>query len=383
MLFITIDELKKRFPGCEVYYPTNRMQSDNFAVQQIYYDFNSLMYMDGGKDRITALCKGAVKLLTRKKGNVFEICKLSRIFPTFDAVIDISGFNLSSKWPQKTNKKYLTYIKMARKYQIPSFIMPQSFGPFEYGERQKEMDRKIQDIMSYPKVVFAREHEGEAFMKEKYHLRNVRYSCDLVLQNTGIDIKNIYKKIPEFHIPEIAAGSVAVIPNMRSFEHGNREAILKCYSAVIRKLLEMEKNVYIFRHAGEDLEACRWIKAEFPREERVVLLEDDFNCLEYDRFIEHFDYVIASRFHAIVHALRKGVPAIALGWAVKYEELLRLFGMEDYVFNLTRSIESDALLKAVEVYAENRESLSERIKDVLGEIQQENCFDVISEYFQA
>lgn len=383
MLFITIDELKKRFPGCEVFYPTNQKQSENFAVNQIYYDFNSLMYMDGGKDRIKALGKGMVKLMTGKKGNISDICKLSKVFPSFDAVIDISGFNLSSKWPQKTNKKYLTYIKLARKYQIPSFIMPQSFGPFAYEARQKEMDQRIRDIMSYPKVIFAREHEGERLMTEGYHLKNVRYSCDLVLQNTGIDIKNIYKKAPALHVPEIAPGSVAVIPNMRSFDHGSREEILSCYRSVIGKLLEMKKNVYIFRHAGEDLEACRWIKAEFKQEDNVVLLEDDFNCLEYDQFIACFDYVIGSRFHAIVHALRKGVPAIALGWAVKYEELLKLFGLENYVFNITESIESDSLMKAVDYYECNRDSLADQIRTALQTIQKDNCFDVLSQYFGA
>lgn len=383
MLFITIDELKKRFPGCEIFYPTNQKQDENFAVNQIYYDFNSLMYMDGGKDRLKAIGKGIVKLAAGKKGNIFDICKLGKVFPSFDAVIDISGFNLSSKWPAKTNKKYLTYIKMARKYHIPSFIMPQSFGPFDYGERQKEMDARICDIMSWPEVVYAREHEGERLMEEKYQLRNIRYSCDLVLQNRGIDIKNVYKNAPKLNIPEIEAGSVAVIPNMRSFDHGNREAILDCYRAMIEKLLRMGKKIYIFRHAGEDLEACRWIKEIFPQQKDVILLEDDFNCLEYDQFIEKFDYVIGSRFHAIVHALRKGVPAIALGWAVKYEELLKLFGLEKYVFNLTKSVRPEEILAAIDVYENDRKNLEAHIRTALEEIQRDNCFDILTQYFEA
>ena len=44
-----------------------------------------------------------------------------------------------------------------------------------------------------------------------------------------------------------------------------------------------------------------------------------------------FDLLLASRFHALVFGFSQGVPAAALGWSHKYEELFSLFGWKDEV----------------------------------------------------
>jgi colanic acid/amylovoran biosynthesis protein len=114
---------------------------------------------------------------------------------------------------------------------------------------------------------------------------------------------------------------------------------------------------------------------------RVHLLQNNFSCLEYDAFVKEFEFIICSRFHGIVHAYRNYVPVIALGWAVKYQELTRAVGQESYMFDITaEDCDREALLQAIRNMIKNREEERHTIQTNMEKIQQENCFECISEW---
>lgn len=377
MLFIAIYELRKRYPDCMIYYPTKAGSDKNFRVIPVYYDFNSLYYMHGGKEKLWAVIKSFAKLVLGKKGNIKEIKELKRIYPKLDAIIDISGFNLSSEWRKEINFKFLEFIRQAKKYDVPVYLMPQSFGPFDYVDNQSGMDRDIFELLSYCRVVYVRENDGYKLLMDKYKLDNVVLSPDLVLQNKGINLESVFYNPPVIKIPEIEDNSVAVIPNLRSIEHGGKDKLLELYKEIIPVVRENGKKVYLFRHAAEDLEACKWIKALFPSDDGVIILEEDFDCLEYSELVKKFDFIIASRFHAIVHALKQKVPCIALGWAVKYSELLGLFDMGQYVFNVKNKNNIEQIKLSVIEMCKNCKMYAELIESKLKDIQRGSCFDIL------
>ena len=43
------------------------------------------------------------------------------------------------------------------------------------------------------------------------------------------------------------------------------------------------------------------------------------------------EFVVASRYHALVSAMTQAVPVIGMGWSHKYEELFLDFGISDYL----------------------------------------------------
>ncbi|MDZ7835034.1 MAG: polysaccharide pyruvyl transferase family protein [Alkalibacterium sp.] len=73
----------------------------------------------------------------------------------------------------------------------------------------------------------------------------------------------------------------------------------------------------------------------------VILLDRDISSLEFDILVEKLDFIIGSRFHSIVHSYKNHVPCIAIGWATKYHELLKLFGQYDYMFDVRESLDKD------------------------------------------
>lgn len=102
------------------------------------------------------------------------------------------------------------------------------------------------------------------------------------------------------------------------------------------------------------------------------------DCLEFNQFIQSFDYIIGSRYHAIVHAYKNSVPCIVLGWADKYRELLKQFGQEKYMFDVRADIDQEAVLQSV-ICMENQWMTEKRvIERCLQKYQKYNCFDILS-----
>lgn len=255
--------------------------------------------------------------------------------------------------------------------------MPQSFGPFEYKEEKYKMLSMIEQDLSQADLIFAREKEGFDLLKNQFSVKRLRLSPDLVLQCDEIDWNNIYYVVPKLKYPILqTTGNVAIIPNMETFRLGDETCILEVYQRIIQELIFTGKQVYIFRHS-RDLQACEKIYVLFSEEKSVHLIKEDLECSEYSQFIQQFDYIIASRYHAIVHAYKERVPAIILGWAIKYQELAGLFGQQEYVFDITQdNVDCSRIIRYVKQMNAVYHEESCKIGAVLAELQHENCVDV-------
>ncbi len=386
MLFITVSEIRKINDDCEIYFASTKEYDDhNYLFKELCYSERSREIALSERTYLTIIesaIKDTIKfVIGRRNEFLWEFMDLKRLLPNIDLIIDISGFSIGDQWSIRIQEKYLDGIRLARKYNIPMILMPQSFGPFEYDQDSKFLLKEIADLFKYPDVIFARETTGYNDLIQKFQLTNVQLSTDLVLQNSGIDTKYIFLKPPVIQTPHVENGSVAIIPNMQCFSHGEKQKILNCYTTIINILLSNNKEVYIFRHSGEDLTACEWIYETFQNNQHVWLLQNDFSCLEYDDIVKKFDFIICSRYHGIVHAYRNDVPAIILGWAEKYFELAELMGQSKYVYNITsEKIATNDIEIAVCTMLDNWPLESETIKNKVTEVQKASCFSVLKNY---
>lgn len=387
MLFVTMDEIRKRIPDCEIYFgcSVGDPKLSDVHFKQICYS-REARYIALGRQVVLnfciALAKAAAYFLYGKRSNLLNFFDAKRYISSMDLIVDVSGFALGDKWSRRINESFLNTTRLAKRYDIPIFIMPQSFGPFQYPSGLEDIKEEIAQLLQYPQLIFAREKEGYELLTKDFGLTNVVYSSDLVLQNTGVNAENIYLKPPALSLPEIATEhNVGIVPNRQCFVHGDKETILKRYRAIVEQLLEQHKEVYLFRHSFEDLTYCKQISEMFENEPHVHLLENDFSCFEYDAFVRNFEFIICSRFHGIVHAYKNHVPAIALGWAVKYRELTASVGQTAYIFDITDdNCEEEAMLQAVRQMIRDFEQESEVIQNHIQSIQSENCFECISEW---
>lgn len=373
MTLIAICELKKRFPDHRMMLltwdasPAAKQKHTMYDLELL--EVPPLKFSGAAKN---PLLRAAYSLRYRQAfANADSIYRNTGLF------VDVSGYALGSSWSDKVNNDYLDAIEHALAYQIPVYLMPQSFGPFAYqNESGMAIDQRIRRL--FPKVnhIFAREQEGYDALVSRYGLTNVTLTKDMVLASKIEDYSAALRHKTPVVLPVISENSVCVIPSFK-IENTTTHTIRDVYEPVIADCLGMGLTVYISYHSSLDLDLCRDLKSSFADDERVILLEHDHNCMEFNILVKKFRFLISSRFHAIVHALKNGVPCVALGWAGKYMDLMKLFSQERFVFDLRQPLESSAVEQAVREMSVVWRAESEVIRTALPELQKENVFDFI------
>ena len=374
MTLIAVHELRRRFPDHRIYlYSPVDLANKNLDKSQFAFDFTGWYPMKFARCQSNLLQRAVCLLRSRR-----ELLEAEAIYRNTDFIVDISGYALGSNWNDKVCNDFLDILEFANGFRIPVYLMPQSFGPFDFGTDRQVLDNRIRKLLPTVKAIFAREQEGYDALVNTYGLTNVRLSTDLVLGNKGIDLDNVFKTRPAMKLPEIAENSVALIPNSMNASVSSQEAVVGMYTEVIEKLLTLNRTVYLLSHSSMDAALCRTLKAQFADHDAVILLEQDFSCLEFNELVQKFRYLVASRFHSIVHAYKNGIPCIALGWATKYHDLLKLFGQEQYVFDVRTDAGTAQMLTAMErmdgCYAEE----AAKIRQGLAAVQKDNVFDVLT-----
>lgn len=376
MTFIVVDEMHRRFPDHEVVL----ILPENVSVDENEID-NYKFKIENMHSIVPVLKKYSLfyKLYYLIKGYDKKAYNDSvSFYQDVDLILDISGYGLGSDWNDYEVESYLQRIMYAKAFNTQIYLLPQSFGPFNYsGIKGQRIRGRIKKWLRYPTKIFVRENHGYAILTKEFHLKNVIKSYDLVLSNKGIDLENIYYEMPKLYIPDILDNSVAIIPNTQNEKYGNADEIHNLYIQIISLLRSQGKNVYILRHSNQDLESCKHIKSSFEKDERVFLLTKDYSCVEFNSFISKFDFVIASRFHAVVHAYKNCVPSVTLGWAIKYVELHRFFQQDKFVFNIRESLNAESIMDSIRYMGQNYTLETEIIKNHLKEVQKNNIFDLL------
>ena len=368
MTFICVEEMKKRYPKDRIVLMTlakGDSQQYRFDVCPIAYSALQQVVRPVGS------LKAFFKRIRKE-----EVQKITGLFEQARLMIDISGYALGSNWADATVDYYLSCIECARKYDVPVYVMPQSFGPFDYPQNASVRNR-ISQTMAYPRVIYAREAEGYRMMKEQFGLHNLKQSCDMVIRGTAVEPDHIYRDYVGTKLPQIVEHAVGIIPNIRNFDHGDKSAIMNFYRIIIQQLLSEGKQVYILYHSGEDAPICQEIKEAFQKNNHVTLLPQDFDCFAYEEIVGKFDYLIASRYHSIIHALRNRVPCIAMGWATKYIDLLALFEQKNCMIDVRKSVGEQEIIDMLQQmeaeYGDRGKVIQERLK----ELRRSNLFDEI------
>lgn len=376
LLFTAMNEIYNNFSDAVIYYlPLDGAASypeNTYKFNLVFDDLRPDDYKKTSLDFLRALFRRAKQKSKIKARN--DVCFLSKIMPKIDCVLDVSGYTLSSSHEKAGVNRYLRRINLADKTGAKVFLLPQSFGPFNYKENSNEIKR-ISDALSKAELIFAREEEGKSLLYKMGLAEKTVVSSDAVLQGSEIDIKNIYSDKPEFSVVELqTSNNVGIIPNKMLLTKVKEQDLLLLYKQIIDELISLNKNVYVLRHSN-DLSLCKSICEMYKGNEKVHLIENEFNSFEYSKFIKQFDFIIASRYHSIVHAYKQYVPAVLLGWAVKYNDLADKLNQHGYAFDVLSAVNSkEDVIKAVNGMAINFSAESEKIKTSLNDIKKENCF---------
>ncbi|MBN1405368.1 MAG: polysaccharide pyruvyl transferase family protein, partial [Candidatus Omnitrophica bacterium] len=134
--------------------------------------------------------------------------------------------------------------------------------------------------------------------------------------------------------------SAGIIPNVKILKNVKlKDAVCSFYGNAVKRIISSGMTAYIMRFAYEDLWLCEEVYSMFSGNDKVRILRNDFDAIELESIIKQFDFIVASRYHSIIHSYKNSVPVLAIGWAAKYKELLEHFGQSEYLID-TRGLVS-------------------------------------------
>ncbi|MGB3377848.1 MAG: polysaccharide pyruvyl transferase family protein, partial [Allopontixanthobacter sediminis] len=245
-----------------------------------------------------------------------------------DAIFDASGYTLGSGWSKKGGRRLLDTIKTAKRYDTKIILMPQSFGPFDWGTQDDDADflEEVKEGLQYASRIYAREREGYECLKS-LGLKNVELSADLVIREKFFpDADQILADHDARNASYPDQGSVGFIVNENLFRVGDPDTVLDLYARMLDKLADDGEKVYILTTSTVDEDLVEGILAKTRNRAEFNLISGEYSSPELIDMIARFKYVVASRYHSVVFAYRNAVPAIILGWATKYSDLALHFG---------------------------------------------------------
>ncbi|AGB38758.1 polysaccharide pyruvyl transferase family protein [Natronococcus occultus] len=371
MTFTVVDQLSRRFPEKDIYLFSDR-DFERDPTEKEQYAFTIVPW--GVSQRIDSM---PLSLTYDVPNSVHE--DVRSILNDCFFMIDINGYALTSQWGVKKSLLYMSNIAIAKKYSIPLYILPQSIGPFDYPTPQQFLlEPFLSNYLPYPKIICPREDDGVRQLLP-YTTDNISRQFDIVLQYDEYNLENIYTERPSIKEIEIESDAVGIVPNARVAERKTDGELDEIYSTTIETLLAAGFEVYILRHSTEDLAICKEIQQLFDDTEAVHLVDDDLSALELERIIDQFEFLIGSRYHSLVHAYKNNTPVIAIGWAIKYKELLAEFGQAQYYFDGRETLSTQELETAISQMIKNRKDEAATVERKRAEILRN---DLITDLFE-
>jgi polysaccharide pyruvyl transferase WcaK-like protein len=182
----------------------------------------------------------------------------------------------------------------------------------------------------------------------------------------------------------------AIVERLRALRDREREILVLSVSAVVFAKCEKKKLPYLdtmarvaehFLERGyavvlfpnatregvrstrnNDLPIIERIAARVrsPHAERLVRVDRDLNTASLRRVLRACDYLVASRFHAMIAGLSLGLPTMVIGWGHKYREVLAQLGIEDHAYDYGE-LELESLIARIEAFLEQADEVRARI----------------------
>ena len=103
MLFIVVDEMRKRFPNCDIYFlSSEKLDLRDYSFNQLYFSVETSKILNRNFSSLLLLCtryiKEFIKKIAVKKYKIHDPLYTIKQLKSCDFIIDISGYQLGDKW---------------------------------------------------------------------------------------------------------------------------------------------------------------------------------------------------------------------------------------------------------------------------------------------
>ena len=126
---------------------------------------------------------------------------------------------------------------------------------------------------------------------------------------------------------------------------------------------------------NNDLPICGEVYAKIPDKTNVRYYPREMFPEELRLLISRCRALVASRFHAMIGALEKGVPVLLIGWSHKYKEVLDMFGLGGYSADYSE-LNAEKLYDEFQRLLQNSEEIRAKIGENLPLVKASSCENI-------
>jgi len=303
----------------------------------------------------------------------------ARLLSELDVLIDVFGisfsdgrekflpFNILSNWPAMLMK--IPVVKLAQglgtyKNAVNRFCAKWILGSctkvFARGTYSFKYTSQLgikENLDQASDIAFLYEPEYTLTDENKSYVKNIAEQLD--------ELRNTKQKILTI--------SVSSVVNSKCVKHNIN--YIKIMAQISSHYIEKGYIIILFPNAtrasldssrNNDIPIIKNIANKIDSQHRKSLVEiiKDVNSASLRELLDKTDFLIASRFHAMIGGLALSKPTMVLGWGHKYREILDSFDITNWAFDYT-NLSKDSLIKQIDSFLEQSENIKKRITENL------------------
>jgi coenzyme F420-reducing hydrogenase beta subunit/polysaccharide pyruvyl transferase WcaK-like protein len=115
----------------------------------------------------------------------------------------------------------------------------------------------------------------------------------------------------------------------------------------------------------------------------LIRLNRGLNAAGLRVVMRQADFLVASRFHAMIAGLALGLPTLVLGWSHKYREILAMFGLQEWAYDFTE-LDVAKLTKRIEELIAQEKGIRSKISDNIDRVKAaaQHQFDWLADFLR-
>jgi len=127
---------------------------------------------------------------------------------------------------------------------------------------------------------------------------------------------------------------------------------------------------HVMINGNNDYEILQGFYNQFKETNRVILLPDNLNAIQYKGYIARMRFFIGARTHATIAAYSNAVPTMVLGYSVKSKGIAKdIFGSERLVLDLSEISDASKLIEKFEELKRDEATLHEILTNQMPQIK--------------
>ncbi len=257
----------------------------------------------------------------------------------------------------------------------PFVLLPQTYGPFK-----GRLSRLLAgSILSRATAIYSRDQEGLEQVNQLLANRKKKAVPQLcpdvafVLEPRKPAFDNVIPNENEESIPsdsKLIGINISGLLYNGGYTQNNQFGLACDYKRLVKDMItyfarQPNYCVLLIPHVipdnmpvENDLHACKAVWQSLPKElqEKVFVVEDQYDQNEIKYIIGQCDFFLGSRMHATIAALSQCIPAVGMAYSKKFAGVFQTVGVANYVVDMRSMNESETLTRIEELYQKKEDA---------------------------